>query len=232
MALDINNNNKIYSRLLDAVLITLFVIPGIAWLSNTGDIASYFLYTNLDGQFIYVLSKLVGLYAMMFIWLQILLGLLKPQIKRYYGDLTPKSHRWLGIISLILVILHVGLFVAAVSLRNDHFAWKLFVPNFFQGYYALMLTIGLFALITLLASVISRGVLAKANNAIKLWVHRLVLVAFFMILIHSYTIGTESQLGMMSMIYLLMFGSITGILIFRIYQWFRLYIINQQLSIE
>jgi len=225
-----NTENKKYSLFPDGLLIVLFVIPGMTWLWNVGDIASYFMYTNLDGQFVYVLSKLTGLYAMMFIWLQLLLGLLKTQIKHLYGDVSSKVHSRLGISTLVLVILHVVLFVTAVSLRNDYFAWKLLVPEFSQGYYALMLTVGLGALIILLVSILSRGVLVNVNNSIKLWLHRLVFIAFYMILIHSYTIGTESRIGVMNILYLLMLVSITGILIFRVYQWLLSQLFYQQLS--
>ena len=51
---------KILNRLFVILLLTM---PGIIWYRQTGDIGFYFSEGVPDGQLLYVLSKLAGLYA-------------------------------------------------------------------------------------------------------------------------------------------------------------------------
>ena len=213
-------NMRVGSFLSDLMVIASLVIPGLTWLLTTSDLQSYFAYQNLDGQFLYVLSKLFGLYAVVFVWLQLLGGLLKPQVEKYYSPLSVRFHKTMGSVSFLLVILHVILFITAVSLRNDHIAWKLLIPKFDQGYYAFMLTMGLLALGLMTIGILARGVLLRYSSA-KRWMHRFIFVAFYMVLLHSYTIGSETRVGAMKFLYLLMLVSISGALLHKILNYWR-----------
>ena len=204
----------------DVIVIFILLIPGLVFLSTTGDISVYFRFNVLDGQLLYVISKLVALYALLLIWLQISLGMLGQQGREKLGLLIgSKFHRNLGLSILVSIILHVVLFVTAVSIRNGHFAYKLLLPNLFGPYYPFMLSLGVLALWLILFAVMYISISKKESKMYK-WGHRATLPAFVLILIHSYTIGTESRAGLMMYFYMLMTVTFLIILTYRIISGF------------
>ena len=122
----------------------LLAVPGLIWYRQTGDLTFYFAEQVPEGQLLYVLSKLAGLYALVFIAWQIFAALSErvitlPAVKRN------RLHRWLGSLVIILALAHLVLFFLAVSMRQDAPALSLFLPSF-KDYYHTRLAFGLFAL--------------------------------------------------------------------------------------
>lgn len=164
---------------------------------HTGDWVAYFRDESLDGQFLYVLSKLVGLYAIVLMWLQLMSGLVRI---RLFDGWNPVIHRNLGLVTLSLVVLHVTLFVAGVSIRNGHFAYKLLLPNLFGPYFPKIVALGVIALWLLIIA----AVFAAIRNRLPIvwkWGHRLMLVVFGLGFVHSYLIGSEARAGGMLYLY-------------------------------
>src|SRR3990167_2131678 len=128
----------------DLILFTIFLVPGLTFFKTTGDLTVYFRHKVLDGQFLYVVSKFLGLYALIFLWLQVLKGLLGEYGDRFLG--TQRSftfHRNLGLWIISLFMSHAVLFVWSVSIRNNHFAFGLLIPHFLGSYYPSILSLGL-----------------------------------------------------------------------------------------
>ncbi len=181
----------------DFLLIALLLIPGFTHILHTGDWVAYFRDESLDGQFLYILSKLVGLYAIVLMWLQLMSGMMRI---RLFDGWTPLIHRNLGLVTLSLVVLHVTLFIAGVSIRNGHFAYKLLLPNLFGHYFQKIVALGVIALWLLIIA----AVFAAIRNRLPIvwkWGHRLMLVVFGLGFVHSYLIGSEARAGGMLYLY-------------------------------
>lgn len=200
------------------LLTLIFLIPGWVFLKTEGDLSVYFLYPVPIGQFLYLLCKLCGLYAIVCFGLQLLQGLLASCGYSMFGTaISSASHRRLGLWVIILMILHSGLFVTAVSLRNGHFAYQFLLPNFFESYYPAMVSLGFIAACLLLLTVLS-AILGKSGKGRWLWGHRLAWPAFFLALFHSYSIGSETRIAPMQYVFGLMLASIVAVMLYRIWQ--------------
>jgi len=200
------------------LLTLLFLMPGWVFLKTEGDLSVYFFYHVPIGQFLYLLCKLCGLYAIVCFGLQLLQGLLASCGYSLLGtEISTASHRRLGLWVLILMILHSGLFVTAVSLRNGHFAYQFLLPNFFESYYPAMISFGLIAACLLLLTVLS-VIMGKSGKGRWFWGHRLAWPAFFLALFHSYSIGSETRIAPMQYVFWLMLVSIVAAMLYRIWQ--------------
>lgn len=199
------------------LLTLLFLIPGWVFFKTEGDLSVYFIYQVPAGQFLYLLSKLCGLYAFFCLGLQLLQGVLASCgydfLRSENGSV---SHRRLGGWVLVLLLLHSSLFVIAVSLRNGHFAYKLLLPNFFESYYPSMVSWGLIAACLLLLT-ISAAIFFRSRKRLRLWVHRLAWPAFFLAWYHSYSIGSETRIAPMPYIFGLILAGIVAAMLYRVW---------------
>lgn len=203
----LTNDTKLRETLTAGLLAVLFLIPGAAHFVNTGDFSEYFSYRVLDGQFLYVLSKFIGLYAFVLFWLQLLGGSNRSPLTGVGGS---RSHQWLGALVLLLILLHAGLFVTGVSIRNQHFAYQWLLPDLFTTYYPRMVSLGLLALVLLLVSITVAVWRRRRGHAWKMG-HWLVWLAFGLAFVHSYAIGSEARLGIMQ--YLWIFMAVSAVVI-------------------
>ena len=197
------NDNKLGECLMAGLLAVLFLVPGAAHFINTGELSQYFIYHVLDGQFLYVLSKFIGLYAFVLFWLQLLGASYRSTLTGVGGS---QAHKGLGALVLVLVLVHAGLFVTGVSIRNAHFAYTLLIPDIFTTYYPRMVSLGLIALALLLVSIGMAVWRARGGHAWRMG-HWLVWVAFGLAFVHSFTIGSEARLGIMEYLWLFMAAS-------------------------
>lgn len=176
---------------------TLLCIPAVTWLSVTGNPLGD-LYNELPpGQLLYRFSKLAGLYAVMLLWMQVMYGLLKtlPRVQGILPIWSVSLHRGLGLSVLVLALLHFGLFVIAVSLRKQAVAWNLFLPDFSQGFYTSVVSVGWCALLVLLIVAIV-GLLRNKLSGPWLKLHRLALLVLWAGMVHGLLIGTDTSTGL------------------------------------
>jgi predicted ferric reductase len=202
----------------------LLMVPVQTWLLLGGDFSEYLNHETPPGQLSYLLAKLSALYALVLLWAQVLLGLLKHRLSSAPSSVVGAKrwasiHRALGLATLLLILTHVLLFVAATSLRNGHLAWDLLLP-WGQGYYRTMVASGAAAL-WLAALAIAVRFIRRLQGRAKTWLHRLALVAVILVLLHSLTIGTESRAGWMLWGYGFMAISLLVALIDRLHRALR-----------
>ncbi|MGD9255680.1 MAG: ferric reductase-like transmembrane domain-containing protein [Chromatiales bacterium] len=179
---------KFLNRLFVVFLLTM---PGGIWYRQTGDIGFYFSEGVPDGQLIYVLSKLAGLYALLFIAMQMIAalpGYSGNPLRRWQG----RSHRLTGIVIICLAVAHLMLFFAAVSIRQDAPALGMFLPSF-EDYYHTRLAFGLFALWLLLIVMVAGIMRFRSKAGLARWVHKLYWVAIVLVYLHALAVGTEAQ---------------------------------------
>lgn len=179
--------------------IAILTLPW-AWWYSTADLTAYWQYGAPPGQIWYVLSKLFGLYAAVLLWLQALCGLLLPTS---FGIWLPRwaraRHGILGGITLLVVVGHIGSFVAAVSLRKARFEWPLLLPNLSDFYHS-SITVGLIAFFLLLLAV-GAAFLRHSLRPVWRWLHRLVQGVVALGLLHGFLIGTETRDGFYTVFY-------------------------------
>jgi iron(III) transport system substrate-binding protein len=179
------------------------VAPAWSWLETTVDPTEYLEYEGLPGQGLYVLSKIVGLYAIVCMWIQAMLGLLREPVIAFTSSRRhARLHRVFGSVTVILIVSHFLLFFSANSLRNGSPALDLFLPNF-HGYYRTIVTLGWGALVLVVIAV-SAAVLRARLSTHWRSLHRLAPAAFALAFIHSILIGSEARVGPMGWTYLLM----------------------------
>lgn len=195
--------------LLAATFLAAVLAPVVVWAISTGDPLVYLRYEMPPGQSPYVLSKLIGLLALSIFWLQWMIGFLRRvdwialPVRRAHA-----THRHLGLLVFGLVLVHVGLFVYAVSLRTEHFAWHVLVPSFSEGYYKQRIALGILAL-GLFPLAIVAGILRRRGRLWQ-WVHRLWIVVFALIFVHAISIGTETRMGVLWYFYLFLAVTMTA----------------------
>jgi len=190
-------------------MLLMAVVPALIWLQSTGDISIYFEYETPPGQVYYVLSKLTGMYAVFLLWLQVVFALAK---KTRMGEKLPLQsinfHRNLGILSFSTLVLHIALFVTAVSIRKAYFAYELLLPDISHGFYAFAMTLGVFAFYGLILVVIAGYIRRRGVQSAK-WFHRVSVVALYLTLVHCLLIGTETRYLIMMAIYIFMICTLT-----------------------
>lgn len=191
------------------LMLAMVVVPALIWLQSTGDISIYFEYETPPGQIYYVLSKLTGMYAVFLLWLQVVLALAK---KTKMGEKLPfqgiNFHRNLGMLSFSTLVLHIALFVTAVSIRKAYFAYELLLPNISHGFYAFAMTLGVLAFYGVILVVIAGYIRKRGIQGAK-WFHRVSVVALYLTLIHCLLIGTETRYLIMIAIYVFMICTLT-----------------------
>lgn len=180
---------------MQALLVLSVLIPLIILMQSGDGLLDMMRLDAPKGQLIYISSKLFALCAFLLLWLQLIMGLLQRVSKRV--------HVFIGIVLITFVIMHISLFIMAVSVRSGEFAYQILLPSFFSGYYKSALSIGVLALIFMLVSV-TAGILRKRITIRWRIGHRFVLIMFALVVAHSLMIGSEMQSGLF--LYLLYFS--------------------------
>lgn len=191
------------------ITLLMFLVPLGLWLYTTGNPLFYFVEETPPGQGLYVISKGLALIALSLFWFQCVAALTKstPNISGFFR-LSLRAHRLLGSILLALILIHVLLFFAAVSLRSGHLAFGVVVPKFDEGFYNFYVSLGVFALILLVVAVTAGILRARYRNVLTTWLHRLWFVAFGLVFLHGVNIGTETRMGIMLYVYYFILVSI------------------------
>lgn len=187
--------------LVPAVCAVTLMIPVIVWLVATHGPVPYFTHQVPPGQRFYILSKLCALLGLTLLWLQSMTALARfsPALRGFFS-LPRLQHVLLGATTLILVGAHVGLFIAASTLRTGHLALPLLLPKFDQGFYASGISIGAIAVWLLLLVAIAGMMRARGHQWAR-WIHRISFAVFGLGFLHGIFIGSETRFGLMKYVY-------------------------------
>ncbi len=196
--------------LVGSVFAAVLCAPVVVWLVSVKNPMAYLNHTLPPGQSIYVVSKLAGLLALSVFWLQCLLGLApRTPVLNGLPSVSGAVHRRLGWVAFALVLGHVALFITAASLRTGAPAWNLLWPNFTHGYYSAFVSVGLIALWLLILGVYAGW---KTSRGYRGWkkMHMAWVIAFVLVFLHAYTIGSESRYGAMRYVLLFIATSVVA----------------------
>lgn len=187
------------------VLVVLaLTLPGVQWLATSQTIWAVSLDQLPKGQILYLLSKLAALYAIAVFTLQLSYGIAGARARSMLGvDLGLRFHRALGFGVLFLLLAHAGLFIGAVSVRAGHFASQYALPDLFGGYYVSRIALGWWAGVGVLLAMTVALCRAQLKRVWR-FAHWLSIPAAAAVVVHSWSIGTESRMPIMLIAYLCM----------------------------
>lgn len=164
---------------------------------------------------LFLLHRILGLYAFSIIFIQIILGSGRSLLGKIFSpSLVLKTHMNTGKLALLLVLLHPTLLYLTFFTKGD----LSYVTAFMQGESLLYFAMGVTALILILIS----GFVAIYRLSIGpkwVYIHRINYLIFWLIFIHSFKLGVDVQNTPSQMIYLL-YGTVVGALTIRkIFLW-------------
>ncbi len=202
-----------------SVLSLVCLSPLLVWSLTVPDAWRYLRIEGLPpGQALYVVAKLIGLFAMCLFWLQCVLALAR-HAPLFFGfpSSDHRVHRRLGLATLILILLHAGLFIVAASLRTGHIAWDLLLPSVGHGYYRTSVGLGAVALWLCLLAIFAGRRVAQGYRRWKP-IHMVWPMVFGLVFIHAIAIGTESRYSAMRYVTLFMGTSLTVAGVWRVWR--------------
>ena len=152
----------------------------------------------------YTLFRLFGLYALVFLWGQIMLGPFMQPLNRLYGKNWLYFHRTQGLFALLLAFLHPPILYTAYYVQTGTFNPMLAVEAY-AGDQSMYAYLGMVALLLLLLTVFSAMMMRKPWMQ-KHWrkIHLLNYVVFLLVLVHALKLGSEIQVMPMQLLYWLM----------------------------
>ena len=207
------------TRIVRLVLALVCCAPLIVWLATVHHPLSYVRFGGMPpGQQLYLVAKLAGLLAFCLFWTQCVLALARhaPVVPGFpSSDL--RLHRRLGLATAGLILVHVGCFVAATTMRTGHPAWDLLLPVFDQGFYKFNIGLGVVAFWLVCLTVFAGW---RTSRGARRWkaIHLLWPAVFGLAFWHAFTIGTESRFGAMRYLVLALVASLAVALLAR---WLR-----------
>lgn len=199
--------------ILRTTIAAFLILPVIVWTISVGNVLDYLDSAVPDGQLVYILSKLAGLLALSLLTLQISLMAARHAgvtVSAFApaGAWRASHHRMLGVLTILCASLHIGLFVAAASLRSDHVTWHLLLPRFANGFYDAMVSLGALGFYALCVAGLI-GVYVR-RSSMTLPAHKLLVsILSLLVVIHSYAIGSESNTTLMRIYYLILIAILT-----------------------
>ncbi|HKE96878.1 MAG TPA: hypothetical protein VKB34_21400 [Povalibacter sp.] len=195
--------------LVRGIAIATVLLPVLVWGVSVGNPLFYFFNDVPPGQTPYILSKLCGMLALSLFWLQCMAALARfsPALCGFV-QLTRRQHIVLGLITFLFVVTHLGLFIAASTLRTGNLALALLLPKFGQGFYNAYVSLGAIAFWFLLVAIVA-GWLRSRGRAGWRWVHASVFLVFTLGFLHGISIGSETRFGLMSYVYAFIGLSVT-----------------------
>lgn len=187
--------------LVPLVCVVTLLIPALVWLISTGSPLAYLTQYVPPGQTLFAISKLCALLAFALFWLQCMTALARfaPALKGFF-HLSRPQHALLGTTTFLLVAAHLGLFIAASSLRTGHVALVLLLPQFDKSFYNTYIAFGALAFWLLVLAVIA-GIFRARGGLQWRWIHRAVFGVFALALLHGTAIGSETRFGLMRYVY-------------------------------
>ncbi len=166
------------------------VVPAGAWMASVGDVGEYFRYRMPPGQTLYIFSKLAGLTAASLLTTQIVLVLLKDVPGLAW---SARQHAAFGLLAVAVLLAHVGLFIAAASVRSGSVEAGLLLPAFGHDAYRTGLSFGSLGLMVLAVVVPLGAVVRRApkNRTVIKNTHRCGVAAVGLGILHALVVGSE-----------------------------------------
>jgi sulfoxide reductase heme-binding subunit YedZ len=150
----------------------------------------------------YTLFRLIGLYAFVFLWGNIMLGAFMIPLNKLYRRNWLYFHRWQGIFALLLAFLHPPVLWLGYYLQSGSLSPVGALERYVGEPMMLFGLFGVAASILLLITVSSALLMRQPRMRRSWrWIHLLNYVTFLLVFIHAYVLGTESVVMPMNLLY-------------------------------
>jgi len=180
--------------ILIAAYIALLIIPAITVIQNMGGLGNFSNYTKESSSLVYLGMQIFGLYSLVLLFTQVLVGAFMIPLRRTFGGWFLKWHITQGIFIYLLVLAHPALYFLFILQTSENFekALTAFQPQFTES--DIPLNIGRFGL-TLLTIGVFAGLLRTRPFLMRYWraFHYVNYAAFAVLLVHSYMIGQDTK---------------------------------------
>ena len=170
-------------------------MAAVTWVVSVGDVTEYFMRRMPPGQTFYIFSKLAGLTAGAMLSAQIVLMVARNATWfRSRFAWNTGQHVTLGLLTLAALLLHVGLFIAAASLRGAAPAFDLLLPVFGHDPYRTGVSLGSLGVWMLVATVPIGIYMRRVGITVRRRaVHSCAAGALALGIIHALVIGSEKS---------------------------------------
>ncbi|HFD31674.1 MAG TPA: hypothetical protein ENJ28_03010 [Gammaproteobacteria bacterium] len=158
------------------------------------------------GQTSYLFSKIMAIFVYVLMWWQIMLGLV--------NKVNTKHHILLGLSVFSLILMHVLLFISAVSIRQGELKLGMLLPDFTSDYYKSGLSFGVMALFFIVIATFT-GVFRKKLQSFWKLGHSLVYITFALATTHGLMIGSDVNSAVFSYI---VYGSVFSLILAFVYK--------------
>lgn len=175
------------------------MIPGYTLLRNTGGFEALTGYGASSTT--YTFLRLTGLYAFILIFIQIMLGAFVNYWRTVFGPRILNFHMREGIVAYGLILAHPALFLLNAVLAGVPNALGLLIPRFTNAY-EIYLSFGKIGFILLTIAIFAarfRNVGFLQNHWRKF--HILNYIAFWLIFVHSFNLGSDTHTAPFSLLY-------------------------------
>lgn len=196
------------------LFIALLAIPPVYLIISNQGVSDILRSSAPEGQLSYLGSRLIGLYAFIILCWQAM-GALRDKIKSAQPTTRHiKRHILMGSSMVVLILLHSGLFINAVSVRSGHLSLHLLIPDFTNGYYNTAVSLGVLALVFTLIAV-TAGLLRKRIKTQWKIGHALMFIVLVLVFFHAWMIGTDVQSPKLLPLFLLAAGCVLVLAVWR-----------------
>jgi predicted ferric reductase len=174
-------------------------IPGYVFLStNLSSINAARSFTEQ----LYIFFRLFGLYALTFVWIQIVTGPLRPLLQKLYGTKVLKFHMSFGIFVLLTALIHPLFFYLAYYLSTHDIVFTNALQNYLGNqlyWYGFLGPIALTFIIATVTTARFRTTKYFRNN----WrqIHFLNYFVFSLGWVHGLFIGSDVSLELLKLLY-------------------------------
>lgn len=210
----------------------IFIIPGYTFFIAT-DANRLTLFNNSTdlSTKLYVVFRLVGLYALTFLWGQIFIGSFMPVLRRLFGVFIFNFHQKQGIFAFIFATLHPLLFYIAYLNTSGSNSIQLALYDYLGEKLLIFGLLGIVAWIFMAVVVLT----AILRRFIYFWrvIHFLNYLIFILVMVHSLQIGSDVNLSPLKILYWIYAITFIAGLIYRfgyMRLWLKFFKLNSSLS--
>lgn len=168
------------------------------------------LFIEKPADILFLVHRMLGLYAFSLIFIQIIIGSTRPLLNRLFpAGAVLQNHMRLGKIAFSLALLH-PVFLYSTNLLENNLSY---VAPYLKETNLLFYSLGIFSLLLLILSI--GAALFRSRIGLKwIYIHRINYVIFWLIVIHSLNLGSDVRSPFGQTIYLI-YGSVVTVLTLR-----------------
>lgn len=184
------------------LLLTLLIILILPIFLTAGG----FSFTN-SSEFLFLIHRLLGIYAFSLIFIQIILGSLRDVLNKFFpSNKILKFHMSTGKIAFLFSVLHPSLLLATYFTEKN----LSYLFPFLEGESVIYFSFGILALVAMFISVLA-AIFRLRIGPKWIYLHRLNYLIFWLVFFHSAKLGVDVHSDLAAWMYRI-YGAIVAVL--------------------